>query len=244
MNDLVANFSQWMKMTTGLSDSSIYKYSRAVISVSKDMCSIGIISKPLTEMNIIELDFAIPIILNNAAFIEKNTRGNNMYSNSLKQFRSYRTTLIETEAVNQTAIDIIANDTNISDTERESLIKSRIGQGSFRSALLKKYHGACVVTGITLKNLLIASHIKPWAVSSNEERLSAENGLILSANYDRLFDSGLISFDNDKKIIISRYIDETNKQRLHLTDELTANISLSPEMKHNLEYHRDVVFLK
>ena len=63
MNDLVANFSQWMKMTTGLSDSSIYKYSRAVISVSKDMCSIGIISKPLTEMNIIELDFAIPIIL-------------------------------------------------------------------------------------------------------------------------------------------------------------------------------------
>ena len=35
MNDLVANFSQWMKMTTGLSDSSIYKYSRAVISVSK-----------------------------------------------------------------------------------------------------------------------------------------------------------------------------------------------------------------
>lgn len=244
MNDMVTNFSNWMKQTTGLSDNSIYKYSRAVISVSNDMIRLGVIDKSLVDMNTIELDLAIQLILNNPAFIEKNTRGNNMYSNSLKQFRSYRTTLIETEAVNQAAIDIIANDTNISDTERESLIKSRIGQGSFRSALLKKYHGACVVTGITLKNLLIASHIKPWAVSNNAERLSTENGLLLSANYDRLFDGGLISFDNNRKILVSRYIDDENKKRLNLMDEVVANISFSTEMKHNLEYHRDVVFLK
>lgn len=244
MNDMVTNFSNWMKQTTGLSDNSIYKYSRAVISVSNDMIRLGVIDKSLVDMNTIELDLAIQLILNNPAFIEKNTRGNNMYSNSLKQFRSYRTTLIKTEAVNQAAIDIIANDTNISDTERESLIKSRIGQGSFRSALLKKYHGACVVTGITLKNLLIASHIKPWAVSNNAERLSTENGLLLSANYDRLFDGGLISFDNNRKILVSRYIDDENKKRLNLMDEVVANISFSTEMKHNLEYHRDVVFLK
>ena len=244
MNDTVTNFSNWMKQTTGLSDNSIYKYSRAVISVSNDMISLGVIGKSLVDMNTIELDLAIQLILNNPAFIEKNARGNNMYSNSLKQFRSYRTTLIETEAVNQAAIDIIANDTNISDTERESLIKSRIGQGSFRSALLKKYHGTCIVTGITLKNLLIASHIKPWAVSTNTERLSTENGLLLSANYDRLFDGGLISFDNNRKILVSRYIDDGNKKRLNLMDEVVANISFSTEMKHNLEYHRDVVFLK
>jgi predicted restriction endonuclease len=109
---------------------------------------------------------------------------------------------------------------------------------------LKKYHGACVVTGITLKNLLIASHIKPWAVSNNAERLSTENGLLLSANYDRLFDGGLISFDNNRKILVSRYIDDENKKRLNLMDEVVANISFSTEMKHNLEYHRDVVFLK
>ena len=244
MNNIVTNFSQWMRITTGLSDSSIYKYSRAVISVSKDMCSIGVISKPLTEMNTIELDLAIQIILNNAAFIEKNTRGNNMYSNSLKQFRSYRITTEEVDTLNQTVIDIITKDTQISITERDSLIKSRVGQGSFRATLLEKYHGACVVTGITLKNLLIASHIKPWAVSSNAERLSTENGLLLSANYDRLFDSGLISFDDNKKIIVSRYVNEANKNRLHLIDEVTANFSISTEMKHNLEYHRDVVFLK
>lgn len=244
MNEIVSKFSHWMKQTTGVSDSSIYKYSRAVINVSKDMYNIGVIGKPLTEMNTIELDLAIQIILNNIAFIEKNTRGHNMYSNSLKQFRSYRTTTEESDAISQTVIDVIANDPHISVTERDSLIKSRIGQGSFRTALLEKYHGACVVTGITLKNLLIASHIKPWAVSSNAERLSTENGLLLSANYDRLFDSGLISFDDNRRIIVSRYIDEANKERLHLTGEVTANITFSTEMKHNLEYHRDIIFLK
>lgn len=118
-----------------------------------------------------------------------------MYSNSLKQFRSYRTITEEADVINQAVIDVITKDTQISVIERDSLIKSRIGKGSFRTTLLEKYKGACVVTGITLKNLLIASHIKPWAVCSNGERLSSENGLLLSANYDRLFDCGLISFD-------------------------------------------------
>ncbi len=244
MSTIVSNFSQWMKQTTRLSDSSIYKYSRAVTNVSKDMYSIGVINKPLTEMNTIELDLAIQIILNNTVFIEKNIRGNNMYSNSLKQFRSYRTTMEEADSLIQSVTDVITKDTQIPVTERDSLIKSRVGQGSFRTALLEKYNGACVVTGITLKNLLVASHIKPWAVSSNAERLSAENGLLLSANYDRLFDSGLISFDDSKKIIVSRYIDEDNKKRLHLIDKVTANFSISTEMKHNLEYHRDVIFLR
>ncbi len=176
MSAIAFNFSLWMKQTTGLSDSSIYKYSRAVISVSKDMYSIGVISKQLTDMNTIELDLAIQIILNNPTFVEKNTRENNMYSNSLKQFRSYRTTTEEADVISQAVIDVITKDTQISVTERDSLIKSRVGQGAFRTTLLEKYKGACVVTGITLKNLLIASHIKPWAVSSNVERLSSENG--------------------------------------------------------------------
>ena len=167
-----------------------------------------------------------------------------MYSNSLKQFRSYRTKTEEADVISQAVIDVITKDTQISVTERDSLIKSRVGQGAFRTTLLEKYKSACVVTGITLKNLLTASHIKPWAVSSNAERLSSENGLLLSANYDRLFDCGLISFDDSRKIIVLRYVDEANKKRLHLTDEVTANIFISTEMKHNLEYHRDVVFLR
>ena len=59
-------------------------------------------------------------------------------------------------------------------------------------SLFEKYHGHCIITGIDHPKLLVASHIKPWAVCSNRERLSVENGLLLSATYDRLFDSGLL----------------------------------------------------
>ncbi len=76
-------------------------------------------------------------------------------------------------------------------------MKSRVGQGDFRKSLIEKYDGKCVVTGIDLTKLLIASHIKPWRISDNKERLSSENGLLLSANLDKLFDSGLITFMND-----------------------------------------------
>lgn len=52
-------------------------------------------------------------------------------------------------------------------------------------------------------SLLLASHIKPWRSASNYERLSSENGLLLSPLYDKLFDIGLITFDDNMKILIS-----------------------------------------
>ena len=143
----------------------------------------------------------------------------------------------------QAAVDLIDTNSSLLETERESLIRSRIGQGKFRTALLEKYHGACIITGITLKSLLIASHIKPWAVCNNEERLSTENGLLLCANYDRLFDCGLISFNNNGHIMISRYISKSNREKLHLKSEIVAHFVSSAAIWNNLEYHRDVIFL-
>lgn len=244
MNNTIIGFSEWMKQTTHLSDASIYKYSRAVGSVSNDMIKIGVITKPIIQMNSLELDCAIRLILESSYFIEKNTRGNNMYSNSLKQYRSYQITVAENESINQTVNEMVNMGPAVSVTERESIIKSRVGQGSFRTALLQKYKNACIVTGISLKHLLIASHIKPWAVSTNAERLSTDNGLLLCANYDRLFDSGLITFNDNGKIIVSRYVDEENKKRLNISGELTARAEFTVETRRNLEYHRDIVFLR
>lgn len=244
MNYIIIGFSEWMKQTTNLSDASIYKYSRAVGSISNDMIKIGVITKPIIKMNSLELDCAIRLILENPHFIEKNTRGNNMYSNSLKQYRSYQITVAKTESINQTVNEMVNMGTEVTVTERESIIKSRVGQGSFRTALLQKYKNACIVTGISLNHLLIASHIKPWAVSTNAERLSTDNGLLLCANYDRLFDSGLISFNDNGKIIVSRYVDEENRKRLNICDELSAKTEFSVETRRHLEYHRDIVFLR
>jgi predicted restriction endonuclease len=90
----------------------------------------------------------------------------------------------------------------IPETEREELIKSRLGQGRFRRDLLK-VRDRCYVTGLASVGFLRASHIKPWSESTNAERLDPHNGLLLSPNIDMLFDRALISFENDGRILIA-----------------------------------------
>jgi len=85
-------------------------------------------------------------------------------------------------------------------TERDQLILARLGQGRFRDALLK-WHRGCVLCGLKERALLLASHIKPWAVADNAERLDPEHGLLLCPVSDRLFDAGFISFDQEGMIV-------------------------------------------
>ena len=96
------------------------------------------------------------------------------------------------------------------------LIKARTGQGVFRERIIEKYH-KCIITGISDTRLLIASHIHPWRSANNEDRLSSENGLLLSPLYDKLFDIGLISFSKEMRIIIS------NEMRTEDVDRIRIN---------------------
>ena len=98
-------------------------------------------------------------------------------------------------------------------------------------------------TGIDDPKLLIASHIKPWRVADNAERLSINNGLILSPLYDKLFDSGLISFDSDLNVIISSKL--SSYCRFHIPFNVDKSILMPPseELFKNLEYHRNNIFL-
>ena len=236
-------FSQWLKNTSGLSDSSVYKYAHAVGTISKEMLNRNVISKPLGEMELFEIDLAIALIFKNEYFIVKNTTGNNMYSNALKWYRNYIQSNIFEMAEAQREEEKISNDATIERTERDAIVKSRIGQGRFRDRVLSKY-GTCIITGLDISRLLVASHIKPWAVSTNEERISENNGLLLSATYDRLFDSGLISFVGDGKMIISRFVTEKNREKLKIASGDRYNLLYNPQMKEFLEYHNDVVFIK
>lgn len=81
-------------------------------------------------------------------------------------------------------------------TEKTALAKARLGQGIYRRGVEKLWEG-CALTGEKCKALLVASHAKPWKDSSNAERLDPHNGLLLTANLDRLFDRGLIAFDEE-----------------------------------------------
>lgn len=243
-NPILTDFQNWMSEHRELSPATIEKYTRSINSISKDMIQINLIDKNLTDMSLVELDLAIALIIRNEAFIAKNKKGNHMYSNGLKQFRYFILDCVDASDKKELEIvKSIEEDTTIKATEKQAIVKSRIGQGEFRKQLINKYAGKCVVTGIDLTKLLVASHIKPWSVSDNKERISSENGLLLSANYDKLFDSGLITFKNDGTIITSSFINSNNKSLLGLTDDIKVDLKSTPEMLSNLEYHRDVLFV-
>ncbi len=129
-------------------------------------------------------------------------------------------------------------------TEKVILTKLRIGQGAYRSGLIAKYNGKCVVTGINHPKLLIASHIKPWSVCESNERINIENGLLLSANMDKLFDCGLITFNNAGKLAISFFVGRKNEEKLHLSNDICVDLKASNQLLNYLEYHRDVLFVR
>lgn len=240
---ILDDFSRWMNANGKLSDSSVYKYKRALNTISNEMQEIKIIHKSLLNMSLTELDVAVFIILNNPQFIAKNQKGNHMYSNALKQYRLFALDCFENEADELALADEIKK-SNLPQTEKEALVKARIGQGAYREDLIKKYNSKCVMTGIDNRKLLIASHIKPWSISTNAERIDINNGLLLCANMDKLFDSGLITFENDGRLHISSFLGKENEHRLHIESNMSFDLKTTTEMNNYLEYHRDVLYVK
>ena len=121
-------------------------------------------------------------------------------------------------------------------TERKGLITSRIGQGYYRQQVLEKWNYACAVTGCNTQEILIASHIVPWSKSNNEERLNPENGILLSPNYDSLFDKHLISFSDEGYILISKILGKEEIEKLGINTDVKIIVNL--EMITFLKRHR------
>lgn len=82
-------------------------------------------------------------------------------------------------------------------TTRLAIVQARVGQGQFRKDLLALWGAKCCATGLDIPDLLVASHIHPWAAASDVEKLDKFNGLLLSPAFDAAFDKGLISLAND-----------------------------------------------
>lgn len=133
-------------------------------------------------------------------------------------------------------------DLDITNTEKEMIIKSRIGQGIFRDRVIQKYE-RCIITGIDDSRLLLASHIRPWRSASNYERLSSENGLLLSPLYDKLFDIGLITFDDNMKVLISNKLSSENVSKINIDINKIYVSNPSNEMIVNMRYHRQNIFV-
>lgn len=196
------------------------------------------------------------IILNNIFFLDKFIEEPSDWSKSIVSGKRYTT---DTDigkklyySVNKNKNDgkkfniefIDEIETEISNSalkgeERNALVKVRINQSVFRDRLLKKFNTCCLCS-LENKELLTASHIKPWSVSTAKEKLDIDNGLLLCPNHDRLFDGGFISFDDDGSIIISDRLSELDC--LFTNVNKSMKILLSDKSRKYMEYHRKEIF--
>lgn len=141
------------------------------------------------------------------------------------------------QSLDPAVIEIVRNP-DISATTKLEQLQIRIGQQRFRREVLEFFDNKCAITGSSL--LIRASHIKPWRVASNEERLNAANGLALSPVYDAAFDLGLVSFRHDGQIMLSRNL-ESNAAALGITGNEKIE-SLTDEHLAFIDWHRKNIF--
>jgi len=127
------------------------------------------------------------------------------------------------------------------DTTKKTEIETRLGQGRYRSQLIDIWR-KCSVTEFDRLDLLISSHIKPWRVSSENERIDPFNGLLLTPNLDKLFDLGYISFRNNGEIIISDLLSSSDLKRLNISNTMRLYKVVQGCIPY-LAYHRDEVLV-
>ncbi len=178
---------------------------------------------------------------------------------SLKQYAQYEQEVVVADDIvaqerNPRTIStklIVHFDITNEGEDKISLTKQRKGQDYFRRMILANYGGRCALTGIDIPQLLLASHIIPWADKSHKkDRLNPSNGICLSALYDKAFDQGLITIspddycvvlssalrENETKEYYDKHFDCIKGQKLTMPTDHLPN-------RDFLAYHKDKVFL-
>lgn len=140
------------------------------------------------------------------------------------------------------AVDTDPQSESIGATTRVALINARIGQGNYRRGMMTIWGGRCVVTGCTVPEVLVASHALAWAHASNEARLDPYNGLLLIATLDRLFDHGLIGFDDNGTLLRHPRLTAHDLQTLGVTEGMGLRL-IRPAHRPYLAAHRQAAGL-
>ena len=146
------------------------------------------------------------------------------------------------EEQNQEEELAIEENQDITPAQKRNLLRSRIGQGEYREKLLKQCP-FCPFTMVNDERLLVASHIKPWHKSDEEEKIDPKNGFMLTPTYDKLFDKGFISFEDDKTLRVSPWLSPLNQKRLRIADgKKISDLPLDSDRQRYLAYHREHIF--
>jgi len=149
--------------------------------------------------------------------------------------------------------DAVQIDNNLESIEdftgetRRVVTEQRIRQNFFRRAVLSSYHGRCCMSGLSDSRLLIASHIVPWS-KDRHNRLNPRNGLCLSALHDKAFDRGLISLDDDFRVMLPKELEQRDESFVRefflplAGQPITLPERFIPDIGF-LKQHREAVFV-
>ena len=133
--------------------------------------------------------------------------------------------------------------------DKEAIVKRRVNQSFFRSTILSSYNSKCCISNLSIPKLLVASHIKPWAIDKNN-RLNPKNGLCLNSIHDKAFDKGYLTVDADFRVNLSPLIHEMkteeeinnfflryDKRKINMPDKFYPN-------REFLDFHANEIFIK
>lgn len=210
--DIKQQFRDWllnvriMKNGAHYSSTTVQRYLSALY-VIKDNFGIDFFSiSDLTDLyrtadHLFEID----------EFIKKNEKGKHMYSCAVQNYISFireKNFIVDVENIKKVELD-----NSLTFEEKNSYIETICNmrnpsfQSNFRKELIHEFGGKCALCDINDERLLIASHIVPYSECKlKSDMYHSYNGLLLCVMHDALFDKYLISFDKDRKIIISNSI--------------------------------------
>lgn len=223
------DFYQWLIYEKKLSKTTASKYNLVI----KNRISEWLPSYEIPK-NSIEFEALKQTIFSLEIYQERNRTGNNMYSSALRHYGCF---------LQENVLEglPIFNENQEMTSEAQKLVKVRITQNKFRKSLFELYP-YCAISGFNQAKFLIASHIKPWALSDESERIDPYNGFLLTPNFDRLFDTGYISFRSNGEIILSKYLKSEAQSFFNIPDHI--KIPLSHAHKPYLEFYTEEVFQK
>ena len=125
-------------------------------------------------------------------------------------------------------------------------VKSRgVGQSIFRAGLLEAYQNRCAFCGFSFEEALEAAHIISWNEAEYTHKTSINNGLLLCAIHHRLYDTKIISINEEYKIIKTGDKMDKKKSMSQIDNSLTQNlVGKRMNLPKNEKYYPDKELIK
>lgn len=133
---------------------------------------------------------------------------------------------------NQSIEDATAIETNDlpQGIERIAIIKQRVNQSFFRSAVMSAYNFRCCISGINAPQLLEACHIVDWSEDINN-RTNPKNGLCMNPFFHKAYDKYLLAITPEMLIVVSEELFQgaTDKSFFNYLKEINGRKILLPD---------------